>query len=306
MKREEIRRKFDQIVSFAEIEKFIDTPVTRYSSGMYMRLAFAVAAHLEPEILLVDEVLAVGDAQFQKKCLGKMSEVAHEGRTVLFVSHNMTAVNQLCPRTMMLADGRVALAGKTSEVIPQYLQADSGGGAEYVWKDPRRAPGNENFKLHSVRVVSDGVIKSEVDIEKAVSVEVEFWNRKEGVRNICVNIYLLDSMGTVVLSTGNTPAANSLTEDWFDKPHPAGLFRATCTFPPSFLNEGLYSIDVYIVTLGPLSIEVDAPQVLSFNVFDSGAMREAGGGTGWPGVVRVRLPWRTEYLGAGVEQSDEG
>ncbi|MEP6569282.1 MAG: ABC transporter ATP-binding protein [Acidobacteriota bacterium] len=303
MKREEIRRKFDEIVSFAEIEKFIDTPVKRYSSGMYMRLAFAVAAHLEPEILLVDEVLAVGDAQFQKKCLGKMSEVAHEGRTVLFVSHNMTAVNQLCPRTMMLADGRVVLAGKTSEVVSKYLQAGSGGGAEYVWNDSRRAPGNENFKLHAVRVVSDGTIKSEVDIDKAVSIEVEFWSLREGLRNVCTNIYLLDSIGTIVLSTGSTPAANSLPEGWFDKPHPTGMFRATCTFPPNFLNEGVYNIDIHIVTFGPLSVEVDAPQVLSFNVFDSGAMREAGGGTSWPGVVRVRLPWRTEYLGP--EQAGE-
>jgi lipopolysaccharide transport system ATP-binding protein len=297
MKREEIKRKFDEIVSFAEIEKFIDTPVKRYSSGMYMRLAFAVAAHLEPEILLVDEVLAVGDAQFQKKCLGKMSEVAHEGRTVLFVSHNMTAVNQLCPRTMMLADGRVALAGKTSEVIAKYLQAGSGGGAEYVWTDPRRAPGNENFRLHSVRVVSQGVVTNEVDIENAVSIEVEFWNRKEGARNVCANVCLLDSIGTVVLNTGSTPAANSLPEAWFEKPHPTGLFRATCTLPPNFLNEGVYNIDIHIVTLGPLAVEIDAPQALSFNVFDSGTMREAGGGASWPGVVRVRLPWRTEYLG---------
>src|SRR5437762_1395373 len=117
MKREEITRKFDEIVSFAEIETFIDTPVKRYSSGMYMRLAFAVAAHLEPEILLVDEVLAVGDAAFQKKCLGKMADVAKEGRTVLFVSHNMTAVNQLCPRAIMITDGQVVRDGRTPEVV---------------------------------------------------------------------------------------------------------------------------------------------------------------------------------------------
>lgn len=297
MKREETRRKFDEIVSFAELEKFIDTPVKRYSSGMYMRLAFAVAAHLEPEILLVDEVLAVGDARFQKKCLGKMSEVAHQGRTVLFVSHNMTAVNQLCPQAMMLADGHVVLTGKTSEVVPQYLQAGSGGGAEYVWTDPRRAPGNENFKLHSVRVVSDGMPRTEVDIDKAVSIEIEFWNRREGTRNVCANMCLLDGMGTIVLNTGSTPAANSLPEEWFDKPHPAGLFRATCTLPANFLNEGLYSVDVQVVTLGPATMEIDAPQVLSFRVFDSGAMREPGGGSTWPGAIRLRLPWDTEYLG---------
>ncbi len=300
MNKEEIKRKFDEIVAFAEIEKFIDTPIKRYSSGMYMRLAFAVAAHLEPEILLVDEVLAVGDAAFQKKCLGKMSEVAKEGRTVLFVSHNMTAVNQLCPRAVLLADGRVARVGETSEVVAEYLSVGSGRG-EYVWEDLNRAPGNENIKLHAVRVLSEDVMKTEVDIDKEVRVEVEFWNRSSDARNICVTIYLLDSMGTVVLSTGNTPAANALPENWFAKAHPAGLFRAACTFPANFLNEGLYYITLYIVTLGPLAVHVDAPQVLSFRVFDTGTMREAGGGGLWPGVIRVRLPWQTELLQTSVD-----
>jgi lipopolysaccharide transport system ATP-binding protein len=297
MKREEITRKFDEIVSFAEIEKFIDTPVKRYSSGMYMRLAFAVAAHLEPEILLVDEVLAVGDAAFQKKCLGKMADVANEGRTVIFVSHNMTAVNQLCPRSILFVDGRIRLDGKTSDVIAGYLQG-SGAAAEYVWRDLHRAPGNENVRLHAVRIKSAGTIKNEVDIDKEISIEVEFWNRVPGVRNLCTTIYVLDGLGTVVLSTGSTPAANSRSEEWFGKPHPAGLFRATCTFPENFFNEGLYSINVYIATLGPISVEVDAPQVLSFTVFDSGVMREPGGGSRWPGVIRLRLPWQTEYLEA--------
>jgi lipopolysaccharide transport system ATP-binding protein len=296
MRRAEIDRKFDQIIDFSEIEKFIDTPVKRYSTGMYMRLAFAVAAHLEPEILLIDEVLAVGDAAFQKKCLGKMRDVAKHGRTVLFVSHNMTAVNQLCSRCLLIADGQLVLEGKTAGVVAAYLQAGSGGGAESVWEDIRRAPGNENLKLHAVRVKSDGRIKSEVDIDKEVEVEVEFWNRRPGARNLCVTIYLLDSNGTVVLSTGNTPAANALPEKWFDKPHPEGLFRARCTLPANFLNEGLYYVTVYVVTLGPLTIEVDAPHVLSFRVFDTGVLREAGGGGDWAGVVRVRLPWTTEFV----------
>jgi lipopolysaccharide transport system ATP-binding protein len=300
MKAEEIKRKFEEIVSFAEIEKFIDTPVKRYSSGMYMRLAFAVAAHLEPEILLVDEVLAVGDAAFQKKCLGKMSDVAKQGRTVLFVSHNMTAVSQLCLRSILFVDGRIHLDGKSSEVVPRYLQG-GGAAAEYVWTEIQRAPGNENVKLHAVRIKSTGTIKNDVDIDKDVSIEVEFWNLRPGVRNLCTTLYLLDGLGTVVLSTGNTPAANSRSEEWFGKPHPAGLFRTTCTFPGNFFNEGAYSINVYIATLGPLSVEVDAPQVLSFTVFDSGVMREPGGGTGWPGVIRVRLPWQTEYLGEDSE-----
>jgi lipopolysaccharide transport system ATP-binding protein len=295
MSREEIARKFDEIVSFAEVERFIDTPVKRYSSGMYMRLAFAIAANLEPEILLIDEVLAVGDAAFQKKCLGKMNEVAREGRTVLFVSHNMAAVNQLCPRAIMIADGTVAGDGRTPEIIAEYLQGGSAGG-ECVWDDPQRAPGKERIRLRAMRVISGGRVRGEVDIDRDVTVEVEFWNREPGVRNVCVNVHLLDSTGSTVLSTGSTPAANALPEEWFAKPHPAGLFRAACTLPGNFLNEGLYYISVYVVTLGPLSIEAEAPQALSFNVFDTGVMREAGGGTHWSGVVRVRLPWTTEFV----------
>jgi lipopolysaccharide transport system ATP-binding protein len=298
MRRDEIKRKFDEIVSFAEIERFTETPVKRYSSGMYMRLAFAVAAHLEPEILLVDEVLAVGDAQFQKKCLGKMSEVAHEGRTVLFVSHNMTAVNQLCPRAIMLENGRVVRDGPTPDVVADYLRSGSHGAGEWICDDPHRAPGNDRIRLHAVRVVSAGNVRTEVDIDQDVEIEVEYWNYVEGARNLCVNIYLLDGSGTTVLSTGTTPQANSLAEEWYGKPHPTGLFRSRCRFPANFLNEGLYSITVYVITLGPLVIEVNAPQILSFDVFDTGVMRTPGGGTGrWAGVVRPRLPWETEFVG---------
>jgi lipopolysaccharide transport system ATP-binding protein len=296
MSREEIKQKFDEIVEFAEVGRFIDTPVKRYSSGMYMRLAFAVAAHLEPEILLVDEVLAVGDAAFQKKCLGKMSEVAHRGRTVLFVSHNMTAVSQLCPRTIMLSGGRVARDGNTAEVVAEYLR--SGGGGEVRWDDPSAAPGNERVRLHAVRTVSKGEVAADVDIDQEVRVEVDFWSYEPGARNLCVNIYLLDGLGHTVLSTANTPNANLAEDDWFGRPHEPGLWRAVCTLPANFLNEGLYYVSVYVVTLGPLAVEVNAPQLLSINVFDTGVMREAGGGSAWHGVVRVRLPWQTELVEA--------
>src|SRR5262249_25877816 len=139
MKREEITRKFDEIVAFAEVEKFIDTPVKFYSSGMYMRLAFAVAAHLEPEILVVDEVLAVGDAQFQEKCLGKMRAVAGEGRTVLFASHNMQAIRQLCSRGLVLERGKVAIGGSVDRCVAEYLHRGSSESA-YQWKRDPAAP----------------------------------------------------------------------------------------------------------------------------------------------------------------------
>jgi lipopolysaccharide transport system ATP-binding protein len=296
MRRREIESKFDEIVAFAEVERFIDTPVKRYSSGMYMRLAFAVAAHLEPEILLVDEVLAVGDAAFQKKCLGKMGEVAREGRTVLFVSHNMTAVNQLCSRAVLLADGRLALEGRTQEVVAEYFRAGSDGGGERVWPERERAPGNDRMRLRAVRLVSAGRVNNEPDIDKELTVEVEFWNLLPGARNQCVNVYLSDATGTVVLSTANTNAANAVEDGWFSENHETGLYRSVCTIPANFLNEGTYYVTVYLLTLGPVALEAEAQQVLSFNVFDTGVMREAGAGSRWDGVVRVRLPWRTEAL----------
>jgi lipopolysaccharide transport system ATP-binding protein len=296
MRRREIAAKFDEIVAFAEIERFIDTPVKRYSSGMYTRLAFAVAAHLEPEILLVDEVLAVGDAAFQKKCLGKMGEVAREGRTVLFVSHNMTAVNQLCSRAVLLAGGRLALEGPTPEVVAEYFREGSDGGGERVWPDPQAAPGNDRMRLRAVRLVSGGRVNNEPDIDKEMSVEVEFWNLLPGARNQCVNIYLYDAMGNVVLSTANTPPANAVEDDWFRQNHEPGLYRSVCTIPANFLNEGTYHVSVYLLTLGPVTLEAEAQQVLSFNVFDTGVMREVGVGGRWDGVVRVRLPWRTEAV----------
>ena len=297
MARREIARKFDEIVSFAEIERFIDTPVKRYSSGMYTRLAFAVAAHLEPEILLVDEVLAVGDASFQKKCLGKMSEIAGKGRTVLFVSHNMAAVSQLCTRAMLLSDGRITRAGPTQEVVADYFKAGSEGGGEKTWDDPARPPGNDRIRLRAVRTTCAGVVTSEIDIDKEVTVEVDFWNYQPGTRNLCVSINLQNSTGLTVLSTANTPAANLLQdEEWFNRPHEAGLFRSTCTLPANFLNDGVYYITVYVLSLGPIAVEAEAPQVLCFNVIDTGAMREAGVGSRWDGVVRIRLPWRTSLL----------
>lgn len=297
MKRFEIKKQFDAIVDFSGVAKFIDTPVKRYSSGMYMRLAFAIAAHLEPEILLVDEVLAVGDAEFQQKCLGKMRDVRQHGRTVLFVSHNMPAVSQLCTRAILINGGRIVHNGDVHEVVEKYLSSGRFGGGEVTWEQLDRAPGNRKIKLKAARIRDDDRITNEIDIDREVTIEVDFLNLVSGARNICVNIYLLDASGAVILSTGSTPAANSKEEKWFRQPHPKGFFRARCTIPANFLNQGLHHITIYIVTLGPLTVEVEAPHVLSFSIIDNGAMREPGGGSDWPGAVRVRLPWDTEFLG---------
>ncbi len=293
MKKADIDKKFDEIIAFAEIEKFIDTPVKHYSSGMYVRLAFAVAAHLEPEILLVDEVLAVGDAAFQKKCLGKMGDVAKEGRTVLFVSHNLGSLANLCPRTMLLVEGRKWSEGPSGDVISEYIALGREDQGERVWQNSQTAPGNEKVRLHAVRIVSGGEVTADVDIQEDVHVQVEFWNLKPGAR-VSTSIHLLDKMGVGVLASANTHSANLIRDEWFGKSHPAGLYRTVCTIPGNFLNEGRYSINAIVLT-DVTHTEVFAREVVSFTVHDTGAMRKEYGGE-WLGVVRPKLAWQTEYI----------
>jgi lipopolysaccharide transport system ATP-binding protein len=293
MKKTEIERKFDEIVAFAEVDRFLDTPVKRFSSGMYMRLAFAVAAHLEPEILLVDEVLAVGDAAFQAKCLGKIGDVAREGRTVLFVSHNLGSMANLCSRAILLVQGRKWSDGPAGEVISEYISIGKESLGECIWNEMEEAPGNENVRLHAVRVVSRGEITTEVDIQEDVHIEVEFWNLKPDAQ-LCTSIHLLDKMGVGVLASANMHSANLIRDEWFGKPHPIGLYRTACTIPGNFLNEGRYQINAVVLT-DILNIEVIAREVISFTVHDTGAMRQEYGG-GWLGVVRPKLAWQTVYL----------
>jgi lipopolysaccharide transport system ATP-binding protein len=172
MTKQEIKKKFDEIVEFAGVERYIDTPVKRYSSGMYVRLAFAVAAHLEPEILIVDEVLAVGDAEFQKKCLGKMKDVSEkEGRTILFVSHNLTAVKNLCTSGIFLKNGQLELSGTTEEVINYYLKTGFTGSKEIVWDSESVAPGTEEVRFRSVRVT--GPQDDRLTVKNTFKVELE-------------------------------------------------------------------------------------------------------------------------------------
>jgi len=295
MRKTEIEKKFDEIVAFAEVEKFIDTPVKRYSSGMYVRLAFAVAAHLEPEILVVDEVLAVGDAAFQKKCLGKMGDVAREGRTVLFVSHNMTAINQLCSRAVLLESGHLQCDGEIAEIIADYMTLASEGKGEKVWMNSSDAPGNARVRLHSIRTRSDGQVTADVDIDEPIEIEIEFWNHIADSR-LFTNILLTDNFGTIVLESANTLGANSQVDEWFCEPHPIGLYRATCVLPANFLNEGRYHISVIIGSCNPPRKEAYAQQAISFNVFDTGALRTPGFSGKWNGVVRVPLAWRTKLM----------
>lgn len=297
MRKKEIDRKFDEIVSFAETEKFLDTPVKRYSSGMYVRLAFSIAAHLEPEILLVDEVLAMGDANFQKKCLGKMNEAVKEGRTILFVSHSMPSVANLCTRVLLLDKGKVIQDGPPSRVIERYLQNSGSQSGQISWPDDNVAPQNENVILRGMRLLQDGLEEptADIDISRELVIEMTYENLNPGAL-LYTALLLKDALGAPVLSSSNFKSV-SLTEDpWNGRPHEVGIFKSQCRIPANFLNDTSYHVSAFIGKF-PVITLIQEEDVLSFKVHDTGQMRKEFYG-GWAGVVRPRLAWHTDYLGA--------
>ncbi|MBK8465873.1 MAG: ABC transporter ATP-binding protein [Chloracidobacterium sp.] len=284
MTKAEIRSKFDEIVEFAEVSKFIDTPVKRYSSGMYVRLAFAVAAHLEPEILIVDEVLAVGDAEFQKKCLGKMGDVASQGRTVLFVSHNMVAVQTLCQRAIMLREGRLTGQGNPAEMITEYLQGFNVQDQISEWKSPETAPGNDLIKIKSIKVVPESdQNEGLISMQDQVNIETEFWSMLPD-RAVHLTYHLLNEQGIVVFTTWS----NSTKYD-------PGVYRSTFQIPGGFLNSGIYHLKLLIVENGARATYTNNG-IASFNVVDLSSRDGAYMGKE-PGVVQPVLQWRTESVG---------
>ena len=293
MSRREIKARFDEIVDFSEVEKFIDTPVKYYSSGMYVRLAFAVAAHLNPEILIVDEVLAVGDAEFQKKCLGKMGEVTGQGRTVLFVSHQMATVSTLCTRGIVLQSGAVVMDGTADQAINSYIRFQKDDNAEKNWPDFRSAPGNEHVRIMGVRVLSGGRVTSNVAISQPVAVEIDFCNTRPGAF-LSSNIQLFDKSGVGVLSSVNWSSAALGEDEWSGAPYPQGTYRARCVIPANFLNESTYSINALILS-DTANIIARADEAVSFTVHDTGEMRKEFTGS-WLGVVRPKLAWQTRVL----------
>jgi lipopolysaccharide transport system ATP-binding protein len=291
MRRGEIDRKFDEIVSFAELEKFIDTPVKHYSSGMRLRLGFAVAAHLEPEILLVDEVLAVGDARFQKRCLNKMQDVGQQGRTVLFVSHNMPAITRLCERTILLDEGRVVEDAPSSQVVGTYLSSGLGTTAAREWPDLAKAPGDDTVRLCAARVrTEDGQIADLIDIRRLVGIEIEFEVLKPG-HVLLPHFKLFNQIGI--------EAFNSLDvdPDWRGRPRPAGRYISTGWIPGNFLAEGMMFIGVAMVTLHPKIVHFYERDVVAFQVVDSTDGDSARGDWtgGLAGVVRPLLKWTTQF-----------
>ena len=291
MARHEIAAKFDEIVAFGEIGKFIDTPVKRYSSGMYVRLAFAVAAHLQPEILMIDEVLAVGDAQFQKKCLDKMRDVSQHGRTVLFVSHNMHAVTRLCDRVILLEGGRIVADGIVHNVVSKYLQSGLGTTAVREWVDVQSAPGNEITKLRSVRVrTEDGRVSDVIDIRCPVRIEMEFDVVTPG-HVLVPNFHFYNDEGACAfVASDHDPA-------WHRKPRPAGHYSSTAWIPGNLLAEGTMIVGAAVSTMDPVLTHFFERDAVAFQVVDSLDGDSARGDYGGPlpGVVRPLLRWTTEF-----------
>ncbi|MGD2057286.1 MAG: ABC transporter ATP-binding protein [Anaerolineales bacterium] len=285
MKRAEIESKFDEIVDFAEVRKFIDTPVKRYSSGMYLRLAFAVAAHLEPEILVVDEVLAVGDAEFQRKCLGKMSDVAHEGRTVLFVSHNMSAIMRLTEETIVLEKGRVSLRAATPEAVDYYMTSEMARSGERTWEIGATADGNP-FRPLSLRVVDhQGRVVDRVLSTEDFTVDFEY-ELEQGITGLRVGLYLYTSRGEPVFTSFDTDDPvryEQLTE------RDAGRYISRCRIPGNLLNGGTFILGVNASSFQIRSYFTDE-HALTFIVDPTGAP-----GSHWAeprrGPVRPALDW---------------
>jgi lipopolysaccharide transport system ATP-binding protein len=279
MTRSEIKSKLDEIVDFAGVERYIDTPVKRYSSGMYVRLAFGVAAHLEPEILIVDEVLAVGDAEFQKKALGKMKDVStKEGRTVLFVSHNMTAIKNLCPKTIFMENGYINLMGDTEYVMNQYLSHDTISSLKLIFENLSVAPGNDKVKLKRIEVIPKLTNLNEpITIHTPLNVEFEFWNFIEDIP-INLSMHLFTINGECVFNV----VTASVT-------HTSGICKAICEIPGDLLNDGIYSISMMVV--GERSyLLYNFEDTVIFEVIEK---REGSNWHGkYPGFVRPNLSFK--------------
>ncbi|MFZ5857535.1 MAG: ABC transporter ATP-binding protein [Chloroflexota bacterium] len=291
MKRAEIDSKFDEIVDFSEVATFIDTPVKRYSSGMYLRLAFAVAAHLEPEILVVDEVLAVGDAEFQKKCLGKMGDVAQQGRTVLFVSHNMSAILRLTQEAIVLNKGKLVMRAPTQEAVDFYLSSGQAQAGERTW-DADEVPANAAPFTPIRLTVKDGRGKVVDTIRSTEPVNLEFEYRLGAeVKGLRVGMYVSTMRGEYVLTSFDTDQPQLYEK--FDT-RKAGTYVSRATLPADIFNEGRYSVGVNASSFGVRRYFMDE-NALAFNVDISGAP-----GTQWPeprvGPIRPRLEWKIEKI----------
>jgi len=291
MRRAEIDRKFAEIVAFSELEKFIETSVKWYSSGMYVRLAFSVAAHLEPEILMMDEVLAVGDAAFQQKCLDKMHEIRQQGRTILFVSHDMAAITRLCKRVVLLENGKITQDGEPREVVKRYLSSSWKTGALREWENQQDAPGDQVVRLRRVRVrTEDGKTVSVVDIHRPFGIELTY-DVLEDDHALVPVMEFYNEEGMELFSTHDTSA------DWRRRSRPRATYTSTVWIPGNLLAEGSLVGHVSIMSHFPATIlHAHERNAIAFQVIDSPSDDSARGDYvgPMPGVLRPLLRWTTD------------
>jgi lipopolysaccharide transport system ATP-binding protein len=289
MKRTEIEKKYDEIVEFSEVSKFIDTPVKRYSSGMYLRLAFAVAAHLEPDILVVDEVLAVGDAEFQRKCLGKMSDVAEQGRTVLFVSHNMSAILRLTSETLVMEKGKIVKRAPSNEAVDYYLSSGFAETGERVWDRDEIPENSAPFQPKVLRIRNEqGLVVNSIRSTEKMSIEFEY-ELEESITGLRVGYYLMSSRGEYVFTTFDTDEPQM-----YDRyvAREKGHYISRCEIPADTFNDGRFIVGINASTYRIRRYFQDE-RAISFNVDPAGAP-----GMQWPeqrlGPIRPRLNWEIE------------
>jgi lipopolysaccharide transport system ATP-binding protein len=284
MKKAEIQKSFDEIVAFSGVEKFLDTPVKRYSSGMYVRLGFSIAAHLEPDIMIVDEVLAVGDTEFQKKCLGKMKDVSSEGRTILFVSHNLTAVESLCNNAIFLNKGEIQDQGEVKKVIGSYLKNYSKNNLEQNWENDKKAPGNKQVRFRQIKVIPRLLPNQlAIDVRTPITISIEFESFIETAQ-LNLSLFVLSLTGECVFNIGSEIVKAN-----------GGIFKGECEIPAPFLNDGSYTLSIMIVK-DTTNILYYLEEPLTFEIAD---WREGEGNWygKWPGIVRPKLPFTLNKIG---------
>lgn len=291
IKREEIARKFDEIVEFSGIENYIDTPVKWYSSGMYLRLAFSVAAHLDTEVLFMDEVLAVGDVAFQLKCLDKMHEIRQQGRTILFVSHSMAAVTRLCRRAILLEKGRLTGDGPAEQIVNDYLGASLKVSNEKEWPDLVTSPGNGIVRLRHVRVRNlEGETIESVDIRYPVGVEFVYEVLQAG-HVLLPKLDLYNEQGTHIFT------AHDVKSEWRERARPLGRYASTAWIPGNLLSEGNFFVHASLVSHVPATVlHVHEPNVVTFQIVDNQDKDSARGDYVGPigGMVRPLIDWETQ------------
>jgi len=290
MTKQEIKSKFDEIVDFSGVERFIDTPVKRYSSGMYVRLAFSVAAHLEPDILIVDEVLAVGDAEFQNKCIKRMKDISgNSGRTILLVTHNMEVINRICDKAFLLQNGIMSFAGNIEAVISAYLKSDKGISHSKVWADRNTAPGNSMIKLLQA-TVHDEIRESRGFFQVSEKIGVTFrFQVVSRLKKFTHGFTIKNEAGVVVFGSHdlNTDLSKSNTRE-------PGVYEVTAWIPPHFLTEGLFVISVAAFENYPgIHVHFNEDEAIAFTIVDylhgdSARGKYAGK---FPGIVRPLLKW---------------